>query len=265
VKPVALHARNPGPMTGAGNWTWLIRGRVPTLIDAGTGDHRHLGELEQALEGATLAQVIVTHAHSDHAAGVTALAARMPEARFLKMRWPDRDSRWPVQWAAVGDGDELNAGNDSVTVLHTPGHSPDHICLWHRQTRSLFGGDLAIDGTTVWIPASLGGDLGEYLASIERVLALDPARIFPAHGSVIAEPAALLRQYLAHRHERERQVVDALRCGDATPVAIVARIYRGLDRELLARAEETVLAHLLKLEREGRAGRAAEAWHIIDP
>src|SRR5687767_12200555 len=87
--PVALHARNPGPMTGTGNWTWLIPGRVPTLIDAGVGDPRHLDELAQALDGSPLAQVLVTHAHSDHADGVTAIAERMPSVRFLKMPWLD--------------------------------------------------------------------------------------------------------------------------------------------------------------------------------
>ena len=263
MNPVPLHARNPGPMTGAGNWTWLIRGRVPTLIDAGVGDPQHLDELEQALDGAALAQVLVTHAHSDHAGGVTAIAARLPSARFLKWPCPDRDSQWPVRWAPVADGDALAIGDTSATILHTPGHAPDHVCLWHATTRSLFGGDLATDGTTVWIPSSPGGERAAYLASLERVVALDPARIFPGHGSVITEPGPLLRGYVAHRRERELQVLDALRRGDTSPSAMVARIYPELNRALVRRAEATVIAHLEKLEHDGVVGRAADAWHII--
>jgi glyoxylase-like metal-dependent hydrolase (beta-lactamase superfamily II) len=264
MNPLALAAHNPGPMTGAGNWTWLIRGRVPTLIDAGVGEPRHLDELEQALNGAALAQVVVTHAHSDHAGGVVAIAERLPSARFLKIPWAGRDHRWPVKWEALADGATLVIGDTSATVLHTPGHAPDHACLWHPGTRSLFGGDLAIDGTTVWIPASLGGDLTAYLASLERVIALDPAQIFPGHGPIIADPGRLLRGYVEHRRARERQVIDALAAGAADPRAIVGRIYPELNDALIPRAEETVTAHLVKLEHDGVARSRGDAWHIIE-
>jgi glyoxylase-like metal-dependent hydrolase (beta-lactamase superfamily II) len=251
-------------MTGGGNWTWLIPGRMPTLVDAGVGDPQQLDELARALDGASLSQVLVTHAHPDHADGVMAIAARMPTVRFLKMPWPGHDTRWPVHWQPLHDGETLQVGDIAATIVHTPGHAPDHICLWHGATRTLFGGDLAIDGATVWIPASLGGDLAAYLASLDRILALNPSRIFPGHGPVIAEPAALLRHYLSHRRQRERQVIDALRHGDTTPAAIAARIYPQLDQALVARAEETVQAHLQKLERDGVARRADLAWNIMD-
>jgi glyoxylase-like metal-dependent hydrolase (beta-lactamase superfamily II) len=252
-------------MTGAGNWTWLIPGRVPTLIDAGVGETRHLDELEQALNGARLAQVMVTHGHADHAGGVTAIAKRMPSARFLKIPCAERDERWAVQWDALTDGATLQIGDTSATVIYTPGHAPDHACLWHSGTRSLFGGDLAIDGTTVWIPATLGGDLAAYLASLERVIQLHPTRIFPGHGSIITDPGRLLRGYVEHRRSRERQVIEAIAGGAAEPKTIVARIYPNLNEALLERAEDTVLAHLEKLEHDGVARRRGGAWHIIGP
>ena len=264
MNPVALAAHNPGPMTGAGNWTWLIPGQVPTLIDAGVGEPRHLDEMEQALNGAALAQVVVTHGHSDHAGGVMAIAERMPSARFLKIPWAERDHRWPVKWEPLAEGATLQIGDLSATVLHTPGHAPDHACLWQAETRSLFGGDLAIEGTTVWIPSSLGGDLIAYLASLQRVTALEPRRIFPGHGPIITDPGRLLRGYVEHRYERERQVIDALEAGAADPRAIVARIYPDLNPALIARAEETATAHLVKLERDGVASRRGDAWHIIE-
>lgn len=265
MTPIALHAFNPSAMTGGGNWTWLISGRVPTLVDAGVGDPRHLDALERALEGTPLMRVLVTHAHSDHASGVGAIAERIPAVRFLKMPWPERDHRWPVAWEPIADGDAIEAGDTAVVAVHTPGHAPDHLCFWHAQTRTMFGGDLVIQGTTVYIPAGADGDLAAYLASLERVLALNPVRILPAHGPAIDDPAALLRAYIAHRIERENQIVDALRHGESDPDAIVARIYRGLDAELGPRARETVVAHLRKLERDGRAGRRGNVWHIIEP
>lgn len=263
MTPVALHACNPGPLTGAGNWTWLIPGRIPTLVDAGVGDPRHLDALEHALDGAALAQVLVTHGHSDHASGAGAIAGRTPGARFRKLPWPERDGRWPVRWEAIADGDAIDAGDTSVMVIHTPGHAPDHLCFWHAQTRTVFGGDLAIAGTTVYIPASGQGDLGAYLASLERTLALDPARILPAHGPVIDHPVSLLRTYIAHRGRRENQIVAALGDGEAGVDALVATIYPELGEHLAPRARETVLAHLHKLEREGRAGRHGNRWHMI--
>ena len=263
LSPIPIHAFNPGPMTGTGNWTWLISGRVPTLIDAGTGDPRHLAALAEALAGARLAQVLVTHAHVDHASGVVALAERFPGAHFFKMPWAERDGRWPAPWQSIADGQIIEAGDEQLRAVHTPGHAPDHVCFWHEQSRSLFSGDLAVKGTTVYIPPNLQGDLADYLASLERVRALRPSRLFPGHGPVIDDPETILLGYLEHRREREEQIVNALRSGDATPDALVPLIYRGLKENLFQVARETVLAHLLKLEREGRAGRRDDSWHII--
>jgi len=261
--PVALHAGNPGPLTGEGNWTWLIPGRVPTLIDAGVGLSNHLDALESALGGASLAQVLVTHGHSDHASGAPAIAARMPSTRFLKHLWPGRDQRWHVPWVPIAGDDRIEAGETTVTAVHTAGHAPDHLCFWHAESRTLFGGDLAIEGTTVWIPSGDEGDLHAYLMSLERVLALNPSRILPAHGPVIEDPRALLLGYIAHRQKRERQVIEALRSGDRNADEIVDRIYSKLGDELRTRAVETVAAHLRKLERDGVARRDDEAWHIM--
>ena len=264
LKPIAVHAFNPGAMTGEGNWTWLIPGRIPTLIDAGVGDPRHVDAVAAALSGDELAQVVVTHGHSDHASGAVALAERMPGVRFLKMPWPERDSGWRVPWTAIRDGDTIAAGDTVVAAVHTPGHAPDHVCFWHEDTRTIFGGDLAITGTTVYVPPAPYGDLAGYLSSLERVLALNPVRILPAHGPVIDDPGSLLRRYLAHRRERENQIIEAVRSGDTRLEAIVSRIYSGLSDELLSRARETVTAHLQKLEREGRAACRDDVWHMIE-
>jgi glyoxylase-like metal-dependent hydrolase (beta-lactamase superfamily II) len=260
LNPIPVYAHNPGPMTGRGNTTWLIPGRTATLIDAGTGDPRHIDALVTALRGTALAQVLVTHAHVDHASGAVAIHDRMPGVRFRKMPWPARDSRYAVRWQPVRDGDRLEAGDDAVTAIHTPGHAPDHLCFWHEPTRTLFCGDLAVRGTTVVIPASSGGDLGEYLASLERVLALAPSRLLPAHGPVIDNPETLLRNYLAHRREREEQVLAALSAGDTSAEAVVARLYEGLSAPLVPMARESVTSHLVKLEREGRVRRDGENW-----
>jgi glyoxylase-like metal-dependent hydrolase (beta-lactamase superfamily II) len=274
VDPLAIHACNPGPRTGDGNWTWLLPGAVPTLIDAGTGDTRHIAALDDALAGARLAQVLVTHAHTDHASGAPALAARDVETRFLKRAWPERDARWPARWETIEDGTEVAAGDTHLVAIHTPGHAPDHLCFWHEASRTLFGGDLVLKGTTVYIPTSLGGDLAAYLASLQRVLALRPARILPAHGPVIDDPETLIRKYIDHRLEREAQVLAVVAAsGPVLPEDIVRQIYRVLPARMHPLARESVLAHLIKLEADGRVTRAAGGkpadaatrWHRINP
>ena len=249
-------------MTGRGNTTWLIPGRVPTLIDAGTGEPQHLDALEAALAGSRLAQVLVTHSHVDHAAGAAAIAQRMPHVRFLKMPWPEHDAAWRVRWEPLRDDDVIAAGDSFLAAIHTPGHSPDHLCFWDQEERLLFCGDLAWKGSTVVIPPSHGGDVSAYLASLERVLALAPATMLPAHGPVIDQPAALLREYIEHRLVRERQVLSAVRTGLSDVDAMVSRIYPTLAAPLVPMARESVLAHLLKLEREGRVSREHDRWRL---
>jgi glyoxylase-like metal-dependent hydrolase (beta-lactamase superfamily II) len=238
---------------------------VPTLIDAGEGRTSHLDGVRSALDGAGLRQVLVTHGHIDHAAGAPALAARWPPAAFRKLPWSERDARYPVDWIPLADGDVVAAGDTHLTAVHTPGHAPDHLCFWHEPTRTLFGGDLAMSHGTVWIPGNRGGDLQAYLDSLRRIVSLAPQRILPAHGEVIAEPLRLLQRYLEHRAEREEQIIAVLRQRPATVGVIVAAVYRGLKPALVAMAEESVIAHLRKLECDGRAGRSADVWHIIDP
>ena len=265
MNAIPLSAFNPGPFTGAGNWTWLIQGRDPTLVDAGIGEARHLDALEQALGGARLAQVLVSHAHTDHAGGAHRMAERFPGVRLRKMPWPHRDARSPVSYEPISDGDAIEAGDSSLVAVHTPGHAPDHLCFWHEPTRTLFGADLVVKGSTVWIPASEGGDLAAYIASLERIIALNPARILPAHGDVVDDPLPILRGYLDHRRERESQIVAALRQDAADLDALVSRVYTRLKPVLERLARESLLAHLVKLEGEGRARREGEVWHIMNP
>ena len=253
---------NPGPYTGAGNNTYLISGETPTLVDAATGKAEHLRALADALPSARLAQVLVTHAHPDHADGCDPIAERWPDAVFKKMPWPERDRLQAVEYATVADRDRIPAGDGTLLAVHTPGHAPDHLCFLDEASGTLFSADLVVSGSSVVIPASRGGSLAQYLASLRRVLALAPARMLPAHGPAIDDPTTLLNGYLEHRQQREDQIVAALRAGDRRPDAIVARLYEGLDPRLPRLAQESVLAHLVKLRDEARARSDDDEWEL---
>lgn len=264
MRPIAIHACNAGPMPGSGNWTWLINGRRPTLIDAGIGSAKHLDAVEAVLDRVGLAQVLVTHGHDDHAAGAPSLAKRFPAVRFFKYAWSERDSHWPVPWHALDDGQRVQAGDVVLMALHTPGHSPDHVCFWHEETRTLWCGDLVASGAATWVPPFAGGDMAAYMKSLERVLALDVATLLPAHGPAIADPKRFLGTCVARGRVREQQVLAALRFGDASTRAITSRVYTGLRPSLFAAATQHVLAHLVKLEHDGLVRRTPDARWMLE-
>lgn len=258
--PILIEAHNPSPMTGRGNNTYLLPGRSAVLIDAGVGDPLHLAEVERRLaeHHARLDRVLVTHAHADHASGAPRLASTYDRAEFAKYPWPEEDARYQVPWRPIAEGDVI----DDLTVLHTPGHSPDHVVLWHEPTRTAFTGDLVVAGSSVMIHASRGGNLVEYMAALERIRALQPSVLLPAHGPRIDNPGRQIADYLEHRRMRERQVIGALRAGHATVQTIAESIYDGLAPALMAAARENVRAHLEKLRAEGRAFEETGQWTI---
>jgi len=225
------------------------------LIDAGVGETSHLDAIAAVCPGGP-EHVIVTHGHSDHVLGVTAIAARWPQTTFSKFPWTaERDERHGVPFASLTDGQSVPAGDRVLEVVHTPGHAPDHVALWDAEAGVLFTGDLVVHGSTVVILASSGGSVAAYLHSLHRVLQLGPTRLWPAHGPAIDQPAAVLRKYIAHRRQREVQVLRALEHGCRTVDAIVSKVYTGLADPLIPMARESVLAHLIKLQDDGLARR----------
>lgn len=252
-------------MTGSGNNTYLLASLGEALlVDAGVGEDRHLSDLDTALRDveARLVRVAATHGHRDHVGGAPAIAAAYPDAAFLKYPWPGEDEHHAVRWTPIDEGDTIGVGDEELVALRTQGHSPDHLAFWHEPTGAVFTGDLVVAGGSVMIHASRGGHLGDYMASLERILTLSPRVLYPAHGARIDDPAAVLTGYLAHRRMRERQVIDAVRAGHTDVEAIANSIYHGLDSALMPAARENVRAHLEKLQGDGRAVSDDGRWRL---
>ena len=264
MEPILIPAHNRSEWTGpTGNNTWLVRGREPALVDAGVGHPEHLADIERALGGAALARVFITHGHADHVGGLPALGAKWPQLEVIDAELlPPKGGSHEIESDESGDppiqslwlppsGGRFPAGDTTLRVIATPGHAPDHLCFFDEASRDLYCGDLARIGGSVVIPASTGGDLREYLASLQRIRALAPRRLLPGHGPIVEDPIALIDEYLAHRELRDRQILDAVASGARTVEEIVQRVYVGLSPTLKPAASETVRAHLQKLKQDG--------------
>jgi len=251
-------AQNPGIRELEGTNTWIVGDGPSIVIDPGPDDAGHLREV--AREAGHLAAILLTHDHPDHAPGAAALA-EATGAPVYAARPPDGGQR-------LRDGQRIVAGDMALTAVATPGHSPDHVAFVEERHRGLFTGDAVLGrGTSVIDPPE--GDLVAYLRSLQRMRELSPRVLYPGHGPVVFDGPGKLEEYVEHRAAREEQVLAALASGPRTAEEIVPEIYGDHPAELHELAARSVLAHLIKLENEGRAERRTTAgvvrWTLLEP
>jgi len=253
--------QNPGPFTGPGTNTYLVgSGDARVLLDTGQGLSEYIPLLERGLAetpgGDRIQEIVLTHAHPDHIGGVASIIEHFGHVEVSKKPWPELDLDTEIN--AIDDGACIVTEGATLRAMWTPGHARDHLCFYMEEEKALFTGDVILGAGTTVIPRD--GDLGDYLASLRRLLELDMEVIYPAHGPAIREPHAKVRDYLAHRALRDEQILEGLGAGVETVPELVKRIYTDVPEFLHDAAAVSVEAHLRKLEGEGVVARDGERW-----
>ena len=254
-------APNPGVMTGPGTNSYLLGdGRDHVVIDPGPADQAHLERLLALAEG-KISRVLVTHTHIDHSPGAAWLKARTG-ARLVGLPPPagaSQDATFAPDHRP-GHGERLDSPAGPLKVLHTPGHASNHLCFLLEPARLLFAGDQVMQGSTVVINPP-DGDMAAYLAALHALGEEPFDTIAPGHGFLIGEAHAAIDFLVTHRLAREHKVARALaRHGPASLEALTRHAYDDVPEARLGVAARSALAHLLKLEKEGRAEQRDGEW-----
>lgn len=254
-------ANNPSPFTFKGTSTFIVgQGRV-AIIDPGPDDDAHLKALLEAVRGETVSHILVTHSHADH----SPLTAKLQAATGAKtyayggvapgtttgLRLDSSIDHGFVPDVTVADGDIIEGQNWSLEALHTPGHMSNHMCFALAQEKALFAGDHVMAWATSVI-APPDGDMGQYLASLRKLLDRDDEVYFPSHGPSKRDPLPLVRGYLAHRRMREAAIFSRVEQGARSVGEIVAAIYADVDPRLHGAAALSTRAHLDHLVEQGK-------------
>ena len=233
-------APNPGPFTLTGTNTWIASvGNEAIVIDPGPRVADHETAIVRALDERSPLGILVTHNHEDHAPLANPLARQFDVPAYGHAPGPDFEPD-----LTLVEGDRLPLGEKDLVVLGTPGHSDDHVCF--QIDRLLFSGDHIIGGSSVMVE-----DLARYLESLRRLRPLGLERIYPGHGPEIDNPEEVIDWYVAHRLQREREIVAAMESGATTVAEIVEVVYKEVDTSLHSLAAVSVAAHLRKLEEAG--------------
>lgn len=264
---VRVTAPNAGMMTGPGTNSYLVGDDDPgaplAVIDPGPDLPAHR-EAILAAAPRRITHVLTTHTHVDHSPGAAALA-QATGARVVGRRappHPGQDATFAPDAEPV-EGDVLHLGlGTTLYALQTPGHASNHVCWRLAEEKLLFTGDHLMQGSTVVINPP-DGDMRAYLSQLERLLHMDLDWLAPGHGFLVAEPHAVIRALVAHRLKREAKVLEALQQhGPATVQALVPAAYNDTPVPLHGVAARSLLAHLLKLQAEGRTSASDGVWRV---
>jgi len=267
-------APNPSPYTYTGTQTYVVGapdGPDCAVIDPGPDDPAHIDAILDAVGTAKIVAIMCTHTHRDHSPAATPLteATGAPvigcAPLVLESDHPRADESFDKSYApdrVLEDGEQMRGTGWTLTAVATPGHTSNHICYALEQSGALFTGDHVMGwSTSVVIPPD--GDMGDYMASLEKLMAREDTVYHSAHGAAITKPKQLVRGMIGHRRQRENQILRLLGEEPRPVPAFIPVMYKGLDERLIPAAELSVTAHLIDLERRGLTTQEGDVWRTV--
>jgi len=265
-------APNPSPFTYTGTQTYLVGGPEGlAVIDPGPDDPAHLAALMVAIGDSPVVAIACTHTHRDHSPAAAPLRAATGAPVIgcaplvLESDQPRADAPFDKTYApdrVLADGASIHGPGWTLTALATPGHTSNHLCFALEESGALFTGDHVM-GWSTSVVAPPDGDMADYMASLARLQTRDDRIYYPAHGPAIERPKRLVRGMMGHRRAREGQILRLLGEEARAVAALVPVMYSGVAEMLWPAAGQSVLAHLLDLERRGDVTRSGDIWQTI--
>ncbi len=264
-------AKNPSAFTYLGTGTYIVGTGTVAVIDPGPDDDAHLAAILAAAAGETISHLFVTHTHRDH----SPLAVRLRAATGAKVvgcaelvlsdDGPRSDAGFDPTYApdhVMRDGESISGPDWTLTAVHTPGHTSNHLCFALEEERALFSGD-HIMGWSTTVVSPPDGDMTAYMQSLEKLKARDDAVYYPTHGDPVTNPQKLVRGYIVHRRQREGQILKLLADGPKDIGGLVAAMYALVSRKLHPAAGRSVLAHLIDMQGKGQVAHVAgDTWRL---
>ena len=266
-------AENPNKFTYKGTGTYLIGGHDVLVVDPGPKLDSHQAALEKALDGRNVIGILITHCHGDHSPLSAWLKSQSgartygfgPHVQGEDLLYDPDEKAEPtedekgetadlefVPDVAVVDGQRLELVDGvTITCIHTPGHTSNHLCFDLAEEDTIFTGDHVMGwSTTVISPPD--GNMTHYMKSLAKIQQLGRSIWRPTHGNPITNPLAYSTALIAHRTAREEQIISVVKARPQTIKEMVKTIYADVDEALHKAAARSVLAHLMKLMDEGR-------------
>ena len=255
-------ARNPGPFTFRGTGTYIVGHGKVAVIDPGPDMDDHVAALLAALEGEVVSHILITHTHNDHAPASRALAKATGapvlghgphgsgklEQGIVVEEGGDRDF---IPDRQIRHGDVIEGDGWTLEAVHTPGHTSNHLCFAWHETEALFSGDHVMGWSTSVISPP-DGDMGEYMRSLDLLRKRDDMRYWPTHGAAIEDPGGFIDAFIAHRHEREDQILACVADGRHTIEDMLPVVYQGVAPAVMGAAARSLLATVIHLCETGR-------------